>query len=92
MNQYTIGSVVQISCLFTNISGAPADPSAVTAECKLPDTSTVQLIVTRVSTGAYTAQIPVTQGGNYEYRFAGTGALQAAMEGAFFANSSAFTS
>ena len=83
MNTYSIGDIVLVTATFTDVSGNLIDPSAVTCAYKITNSSASTAAVTHVSTGIYTAQISIAIDGLYTYRFAGTGAAQAAKEGVF---------
>lgn len=92
MNTYVVGDLVQIKATFTNASGVLANPTDVTAEVKNPDSSVTALSPSQISLGIFAATVSITQAGQYQYRFVGTGAVQAANEGSFFVNTSAFGS
>lgn len=87
MNQYIIGGLVTITARFYNTDGALADPTEVTAEVMLPDESLIDLSVEKVSTGLYRTTYAPLALGLFYYRFAGTGEIQAANEGYFYAQS-----
>lgn len=91
MNTYVIGNLVQLTGSFYNASGVLTNPTTVTCQVKYPDSSVGTLSASSSVTGVYTAQLSVVQAGLYTYRFAGTGALQAAQENTLFVNDSAFT-
>ena len=90
---YNIGDVARLSVLFTDVNGAPADPTTVTLTVWSPDntqdvyTDATTPIVVHPSTGAYYLDLPVTQAGPnayapaYIYRWTGTGSLMAVEEG-----------
>ena len=91
MNQYDVGDVIRVSGTFTDSSQAGVDPSSVTFQYRqhLADPSSVTTLiyginsVTRVSTGSFFSDVPVNSGGEWRYRWNGTGANAAAIEGAF---------
>ena len=90
---YNIGDVARLSVLFTDVNGAPADPTTVTLTVWSPDntqnvyTDATTPTVVRTSTGAYYLDLPLTQAGPnayapaYIYRWTGTGVLMAVEEG-----------
>lgn len=90
-NTYTVGDLVHVVATFTNAAGTAVDPTAVTAKSKNPDgTITTLTVVNEAGTGVFSADIPLTASGQWVYRFAGTGSNQAAAEGRFRVNDSAF--
>lgn len=90
-NVYTVGDLVHVVATFTNAAGTAVDPAAVTAKSKSPSGTIATLSVTdEAGTGLFSADIDVTESGVWTYRFAGTGTSQAAQEGRFRVNDSAF--
>ena len=91
MNSYHVGALVRISAAFTDTNGAAADPTAVTLLVKLRyvigATETTYTYaggtVTKSGTGAYYVDFTPTTEGIWDYRWVGTGAIQAADENAF---------
>ncbi|MGE3622492.1 MAG: hypothetical protein AB7H77_01280 [Bdellovibrionales bacterium] len=86
-NIYDRGDLVRLSAGFADIDGTPGDPSTVTLRVKKPDaTVTVHTYpgdVTKSGTGTYYFDLPLTDSGDWYYRFEGTGAVQAAGEQGF---------
>jgi uncharacterized protein YfaS (alpha-2-macroglobulin family) len=87
---YTVGDLVHVVATFTNAAGTNVNPTAVTAKSKAPDGTITTLTVAHDSLGVYSADVNVTESGQWTYRFAGTGSNQAAQEARFRVNDSAF--
>lgn len=86
MNSYIVGTRVALVASFTTEDGTLADPTSVTAEIILPDSTIVQLPQPfPQSTGVWETTFLTTVAGLHQFRFAGTGALSAAAEGSFYA-------
>lgn len=83
--QYICGTLIELTGNFFNEDGDPADPTAVTGTIRLPDLTEEDLVITLSAVGVYIAPFTPTQNGLHEYRFSGTGAIVAASEGAFTA-------
>lgn len=101
MNAYHVGDLVRISATFTDINGAAADPTTVTLLVKLryvigATTTTYTYggggTITKSGTGVYYQDFTPTTEGIWDYRWIGTGAIQAADEGAFNVPNSEFFS
>ena len=82
---YEIGDGIRLSVVFTEaIGGQHVDPTTLAFTVQLPDgTIDTTIPVTRTATGKYYADTVATLPGVHYYRWAGTGACQAAVEGAF---------
>lgn len=82
---YEIGDGIRLSVVFMNaIDGEHANPTTLTFILQLPDgTNAEGVTVNQTATGKYYADYVATQPGVHYYRWAGTGACQAAAEGAF---------
>lgn len=84
---YEIGDLAVVSVAFTDTNNNPADPTAVTLIVQAPDntqatyTDLTTPAVVRNSTGNYSLNLPISESGTYLYRWTGTGALQAVVEG-----------
>jgi hypothetical protein len=93
---YDIGDLVRVSVTFTNMSEAVVDPTGITLKYKTPGgvittlTYPTDAALVRDSTGVYHADIDATEAGTWEYRFQGTGAVKAAVEGLFNIRSTSF--
>lgn len=87
MNQYIVGTLVEIDATFTDQFGTLMDPTDVTAQVRLPDGTVVVLTnqVSHVGLGVYKVAYTPEINGLYAYRFAGDGAVIAANEGEFMA-------
>jgi hypothetical protein len=97
MNSYQVGDLVRISAAFTNSSGAAADPTTVTLLVKLryvvgstATTYTYPAQIVKDSTGNYHYDFTPTTEGIWDYRWVGTGTVQAAAEDAFNVPNSEF--
>jgi len=84
MATYDIGTDIQMTGTFRDLTGALADPSTVTAKLIDPTGSETTLSPSKVSTGVYNATFTPSLSGWHYYRFAGTGSVTAAGEGAFY--------
>lgn len=95
MNNYETGNLVTITATFTNLSGAPADPSTVTLKVQDPEgVETVYTYalgeITRTGVGAYSIAVAVAKAGFWTYRWEGTGTVYAAQEARFNVDGSIF--
>lgn len=80
---FDIGDSVPLSYeLFEEDGTTPAD-ATVSLTVTLPDGTTTSPAVTHAGTGVYTASYPPAVSGTFRFRFAATGALTDAAEGAF---------
>jgi len=92
MSTYTIGDLVRLSASFT-VGGVATDPTTVVCIVRDPTgVETTYSSPTKDSTGAYHVDHDLTNAiaGVWSYRYAGTGACQAAMESEFFVEPSQF--
>ncbi len=92
---YAIGHLVTVTGTFTDTGGVVGDPTSVsmlydsptsTAPTILTRTSTstgAVGLITKLSTGVYTAQIATTGRGKYEWRYTSTGVLTVSEESWF---------
>ena len=93
---YALGALVRVSVTFTNLAGAPADPTEVTAKIKKPDGTVTALVygthaaLVKDDTGDYHVDIDASMEGQWFYRFEGTDAVQAVVEGEFVVGDSQF--
>lgn len=85
MNQYIAGTNIVLTVNFKSAAGVLTDPTTVTAEVRLPDGTIAALTVAKTAVGIYTANYTPLVNGLFAYRFEGAGALVAAAEGAFVA-------
>jgi len=86
VNRYPLNSSPTVSASFTNLVGAPADPSTVTLVVTKPDATTVTYTgagLTNSAVGAWSKQITVDQLGTWRYDFTGSGAVVAEQSGVF---------
>jgi hypothetical protein len=81
-----VGDLVRVTVHFRNNEGVLTDPTLVIAEYETPAgvettlTYGVDAGLVKVSTGVYYVDINITAAGQWDYRFAGTGAVQRAYE------------
>lgn len=91
INEYDIGSSVQLSAAFFNNAGILADPTAIALRVKDP-TGTVTVYtgaqVTRQEAGIYSLNLALAHPGRYFYRFEGTGGVLAAADNMLFVRKS----
>lgn len=84
-NQYYVGSKPRLAGDF-KLSGVYADPTTVTFKMRSPSGTTTTYVygtnaeLVKSSTGQYYVDFPVTEQGEWWYRFAGTGTVTAASE------------
>lgn len=89
MNAYQVGDLVHLTVSFVNSVGTPTDPTAITCTVKLRYVGTTTTYtyaggtVTKTGTGEYYVDFTPTTEGIWDYRWTGTGTVQAAVEGAF---------
>jgi hypothetical protein len=90
MNTYDIASLVQLTGTFKNAAGTLTDPSAVTCTVRDPAGAVTTPAASRASAGVWTATVDLTGAtpGVWNYRFSGTGTVQAAEEGSFYVETS----
>lgn len=89
-NKYKVGQLIRIRISFTEaFSGNLVDPTIVTAYYQNPSRDTITLIhgvddeLVRESLGVFYTDINLTEGGKWNYRFKGEGAVIAANESYF---------
>jgi len=94
MATYQSGSLIRLIVAFKNAAGTATDPDTIVARYKrdggTATSVTFPTSIVKASTGNYYLDITVSQGGEWIYRWEGTGALQAAAEGTFTVLSSSF--
>ncbi len=89
MNVYQVGDRVRVTATFVNASAVAADPTTITCNVKVRYVGTLRTYtyalaqLTKSGTGVYYLDVDVDVEGIWDYRFAGTGAVVAAAEGAF---------
>lgn len=84
---YTIGNTVRLSVEFLDAAGALVDPTDVTCRLRGPESlAAISLPVTKESVGKYHADALAEAAGVWFYRFAGSGTVDAAVEGSFIVN------
>ena len=89
MANYTQGDVVRVSVVFAASNGVFADPTTIVVRYKTPTGTTtawtygVNSEVVKDAVGKYRADISVTAGGIWNFRWEGTGVLQGAAQGTF---------
>jgi hypothetical protein len=90
---YQVGDVVRLRAAFTDLSGVPADPTAVTVKIRNPagTVTTPAAVNDATAVGAFYYDLAVTSSGTWTYRFEGTGAVTAADEATIYVERSAFS-
>lgn len=86
VDQIHPGELVRLTASFTNPAGAAADPTTVVLRVKAGDQAEETVTNTKDSTGAYHGDYSVPWAGpafRVLYRWEGTGAIVAALEGEF---------
>jgi hypothetical protein len=88
VNTYESGSLVRTTCVFTNISGTPTNPSTVTLKYRSGAGSTTTVTPANDSAGAYHYDLDTTgwtgpDAQLWVYEYTGTGTVQAIKSGAF---------
>lgn len=79
------GNLVEVKATFTNsMTGIAVEPSVVLFSLRRPDGSIEKPSATNDGTGLWHANIIVGLPGRWRYRWAGTGVVTAATEGAFW--------
>lgn len=84
-NQYYVGSKPRLSADF-KLSGVLTNPTAVTFKARTPSGTVTTYVygtdaqLVRLATGQYYVDLPVTEQGEWWYRFEGTGTVTAASE------------
>lgn len=86
-NRYDKGDAVRLTATFA-VAGSETDPTTVTLKVKDPskNTDTYTLAtggVTKSATGVYYRDVVLDEGGEWFYRWEGTGTCMAAGEGHF---------
>jgi hypothetical protein len=97
VNAYQVGDLVRLSASFTNSAGVATDPTTITCLVKLryvigaqTTTYTHPATITKDSTGEYHVDVTPDAEGIWDYRWVGTGTVQAAAESAFNVPNSEF--
>ena len=93
-NTYTTGTTVRASVTFTS-AGVNTDPTTVTLSVKTTTQQNMPITVNtfgsssivKDGTGQYHFDIPTAASGTWFYRWVGSGVVNAASEGTFFAAS-----
>jgi hypothetical protein len=96
MNTYHEGQRVRLTVAFANFLGDAEDPTSVTIKIRTPAgvvstyTHGVDPELIRDGIGLYWAEIDAETDGIWNYRWAGTGAVKAAVENRFLVTPSRF--
>ena len=77
---YDIGDRITVTGTFTNKAGALADPTTIVFKYRVRGGEAVTGTASKASTGVYTADVDLTEAGQWYFRFTGTGAVVAAGE------------
>lgn len=88
--QFIAGTALGLYVDFFNADAELEDPTDIALEMRLPDESVVDLTddIQRLTIGQYLCVYTPTLNGLHQYRWAGTGAVVAADEGNFLAQTS----
>ena len=84
-----VGDIERISVTFQDSSGVDTDPTGVTAKYRSPAGTNTSLTygvgnaIGKSATGKYYVDVDCVESGVWTFRFAGTGAIQAAGESTF---------
>lgn len=87
MADYNIGTAVRVTAAFTDVAGAPGDPTGVVFKVRTPagiETEYVfgvDVAVVKTGVGAYYFDIYLTTHGTYFYRWVGSGSIIKGFEG-----------
>ena len=96
MNTYDVGDLIRCTGTFTDITGTAIDPAVVIFQFKNPSgtitayTYGTDVALVRSSTGHYYVDVNGNAEGRWYYRYHSTGNGQAASEGSFTIQESAF--
>lgn len=88
---HDIGDLRRLTVTFTNLAGTITDPTAVNFSIRKPDgTATAYVYGTdaelvKSTTGVYYVDFALTLPGRHVYRWVGTGAVETAETGEFYA-------
>ena len=91
MNTWEVGDMVRLTATFTDSGGTGVDPSSVALtyrQYQADSNSGTTLVygvnsIVRVAAGIFYHDLAVNSGGEWRYRWAGTGVNRAAVEGQF---------
>lgn len=92
---YDVGDAILLKVTF-KVGGVETDPTTVTLKVKTPSAVSASYVygtapeVTREGAGVYVGAIPLTEGGNWVYRWEGTGTAPGAEPGGFSVRASEF--
>ena len=80
------GQVARIAVAITDITGVPADPTALLLKIKFPDGSVVPHVgdIVKDSVGNYHYDQPLTLAGSHRVRWESSGVAQGAVEESLF--------
>lgn len=84
VNAYYLNTLVRLSASFTDSTGLPTDPTSVTVTVTDPNGSVSNPPSVKDSSGHYHADVTPTVWGDWEYAFAGAGAVVASGQHRFF--------
>lgn len=84
MAGYVVGQQIRLSAVFTDLTGAAVDPTAVTCSVQAADGTESTPAPVKDSVGHYHVDVTIVKpAGTWYYRFAGTGAAVGANETSF---------
>lgn len=88
---YNIGDIATLTAAFTiAATGTAANPTTTVITVRAPDGTESTPAVSNPSTGSEQAQVSLTLAGEWLWRAVGTGAVQAAGQGAFYVTPNSF--
>jgi len=93
---YNEGTLITLTAVFKDTAGTEADPTTVTFRLKKPDETVIVYVygtdaeLVKDSTGNYSVGYTPDMGGDFIYRWEGTGAVEVAGESTFSATASSF--
>lgn len=96
MLTYTVGDKVRVTATFTGLDGTATSPTTVTFKVRDPELSISTYVygtateVVLSTTGIFYVDVSLTTSGEWRYRWAGSGTVQAADEGPIFVDESSF--
>lgn len=75
-NFYELNTLVRMWAAFTDLSGVPADPTAVLIFLRHPDGTQSSPPITRAGVGSYYADMETSAPGTWIYKWQGTGTIE----------------
>lgn len=82
---YDIGDLRRLKCTFSDLSGAPADPTTVVVTIREPDGALAAPTPVSEGAGVYRVDFAIAKAGRHVVRWEGDGAVETAAESEFWA-------